>query len=410
MRSQASFVSARAFFPPQPLPGPRVSRQQNPHFIKEGQKSNDSNPMPVSEWMAHLRQKGILLDPMEALDWSGKGQHVEYEPSEENQIPLKVERTIGHSATALVESVMCRRIRLAQKRIRCNRRLTPYDAVVEVQHLQRLKHFHLIRVVGTYIIRRDLAILLYPVTEWNLEEFMDDTIDQLADVKDFSGSYEHRTRVLSLRTFFGCLCNSLQYIHRMNIKHMDIKPKNILVRKTDTPLSDRLDRFKVYIADFGIARSYSSAADAETDSPVSFTRAYAAPEVCLQEYRSFNADMFSLGCVFAEMLATILSTVPSNRRTELQRTRRNEYGETSFHANISAVRRWIGEVDKSDFFEDPRYVQTRKANLGLVEKIPYLLDPIPALRPNAEDMAACTEPLQCLKCNTGPEQFESATT
>jgi hypothetical protein len=93
------------------------------------------------------------LDPMDELDWSGRGQHVEYKLEEENDIPLKTEKILGHSATAIVDSVLCRRIRLARKRIRCSRRLSKEDAITEVEHLQRLNHSHIVRVVGPYTLK-----------------------------------------------------------------------------------------------------------------------------------------------------------------------------------------------------------------------------------------------------------------
>jgi len=49
------------------------------------------------------------------MDWSGRGQHAEFEATEEEQIPLVLEKNLGYSATALVESVRCKRIRLARK-------------------------------------------------------------------------------------------------------------------------------------------------------------------------------------------------------------------------------------------------------------------------------------------------------
>ncbi|KAF2196317.1 kinase-like protein, partial [Delitschia confertaspora ATCC 74209] len=97
--------------------------------------------------------------------------------------------------------------------------------------------------------------------------------------------------LLSLRRFFGCLSAAMSFIHQNNVKHMDIKPKNILVQRRE-----------IFIADFGVARAYRSAHESETDGPTAFTRMYAAPEVALQDKRGFSADIFPLGCVFLEML------------------------------------------------------------------------------------------------------------
>ncbi|ORY11323.1 kinase-like domain-containing protein, partial [Clohesyomyces aquaticus] len=214
---------------------------------------------------------------------------------EEKHIPLRVEKVLGHSATALVESVHCRRIRLARKTIKCSRRLHKEDAIKEVQTLQRLQHQHIVRVVGTYTLKKDLSILLYPATEYNLEEFMDEAVDHLLPSP-------HRK---ALERFFGCLSTAVSFLHDNNVKHMDIKPKNLLVRNLATLNTNRRSYFRIYIADFGISRSYQSPSESETDSPTSFTRTYAAPEVVIQDKRGFSADIFSLGCVFAEMLATL---------------------------------------------------------------------------------------------------------
>ena len=175
-----------------------------------------------------MRSRGLISDPLDELDWSGRGQHVEYDSKD--VIPLAVEQTLDYSNTAIVESVKCRRIRLARKKIRCTRRLKKEDAIVEVEHLHQLQHFHMLRVVGTYTLKKDLAILLYPAASWNLEEFMDDLLDTQSSVNEdvlLTGKWRERAGTLALRTFFGCLASSLAFIHDMNIKHMDIKPKKL---------------------------------------------------------------------------------------------------------------------------------------------------------------------------------------
>ncbi|KAF1980167.1 hypothetical protein BU23DRAFT_396924, partial [Bimuria novae-zelandiae CBS 107.79] len=61
----------------------------------------------------------------------------------------------------------------------------------------------------------------------------------------------------------------------------------------------------VYITDFGLAKYYTSIATSETEGPTMFTRKYAAPEVVEQDKRGFAADIFSLGCVFVEIITVI---------------------------------------------------------------------------------------------------------
>jgi hypothetical protein len=357
-----------------------------------------------SQWIEHLRSRGILLDPMDELDWSGQGQHVEYETKDEKDIPLKAGEVLGHSATAIVESVRCRRIKLARKRIRCSRRLTKEIAIVEVEHLHRLQHAHILRVVGTYTLKRDLAILLYPATPWNLDEFMDELLDTgsvvNADVLK-TGTWRRRAGAQALRSFFGCLANALEAIHKMNIKHMDIKPKNLLVR----PYRMGDQSFKVYVADFGIVRAYKSADESETDSPISFTRTYAAPEVIQQDTRGFSADIFSLGCVFMEMLATSVSKPGRNERQTLVDVLKSHSGDSSFHANLADVQSWYQETflaepnsDRDDTFLPGR----------LLDVVPKMVQGSPAQRPSATALLEQLEELCCNACHDGPEPFEAA--
>jgi serine/threonine protein kinase len=351
-----------------------------------------------SEWLDYLRNRGILLDPLEELDWSGKGQHVEYSLQDERDIPLTSEKILGHSQTAIVDSVMCRRIRLARKKILCNRRLKKEDAVIEVEHLLRLQHAHIVRIVGTYTARKDLAILLYPAAEMDLDAYMDGILDDSDMSAPFATQEAFSTSVArTIKTFFGCLSNAIAFIHGRNVKHMDIKPKNILVKRTKSGFH------KVYIADFGIARSYTSAAESETDSPVSFTRTYAAPGVILQDRRGFGADVFSLGCVFMEMMATLLSlsTDARDERQALLELRQNKSGTSAYYANIEVVTHWYKEIIMIELIP-LNYDLLRMADL-----CPRMILESSDLRPGSSELEERITS-SCAGCNAGPEPFEAA--
>ncbi|OCL04168.1 hypothetical protein AOQ84DRAFT_324797 [Glonium stellatum] len=213
-------------------------------YFTASSKLGDHNPpalssirgfIPRSSWYSHLESRGMIPDAFFEKDWSGRGQHAEFEPDEADLIPLRVEKVIGYSATALVESVMCRRIRLARKTIMCGRRIKREDAVTEVEHLQRLSHFHLIQVIGTCIMGKHLSILLYPVAQYNLETFMDSITERtiVQGRKGKSSDEISAFKTLYLYDFVGCLSNGLHYIHASGTKHMDIKPKNLLPAPID---------------------------------------------------------------------------------------------------------------------------------------------------------------------------------
>jgi len=382
-----------------------------------------------SEWKQYLEERNLLVNKFDELDWSGRGQHAEFQTNEASKIPLKPVKVLGHTANAFVESVLCRRILLARKTINCHRRIKREDAIKEVEHLQRLKHTHTIQVVGTYIFARNLSILLYPVAEYNLKTFLEEILE-LEHTKEF------HMMERSLRGFFGCLSSTLNFIHCALTKHLDVKPMNILVkdmgpkgiRTRGFPINVR---YKIIIADFGIARSYNSEEELETETPVSFTRAYAAPEVVDQARRGLAADVFGLGCVFAEMIATFANTTNESfiRRCDVlqwklpvppkpnldhwseSRNARfgNEHGDTSYQANLPEITRCVAraclDISKyRDLLMDGELNRVR--NIVLL-----MLDVRPEERPPAVDLEAFFNktaflfPCACLK---SPDPFEVA--
>ncbi|KAH7120969.1 kinase-like domain-containing protein [Dendryphion nanum] len=405
--------------------GPGTQEMRRRDWIpgsKAGTIELRSSEVFSSDWLKYLLSRGVILPADEELNWSGKGQHVEYDIEQANEIPLTFERVLGHSAMALVESVLCRRIRLARKKIKCHRRLQKKEVIKEVEHLQRVQHRHIIRVVGTYSVRQELSILLYPAAQWNLAEFMDEIYDTdsgpsilQSPTLEVLSNFNRRTllahdeytrnhdelgfwRLWGLRNFLGCLSRAVHFIHEANVKHMDIKPKNILVRKCEV-INLLGPCYRVYIADFGIARAYRSAADVETDSPISFTRTYAAPEVVLQDMRGFKADIFSLGCVFLEIIATLLSTRCNNERSALEDARCKGTEDEAFHANIESVQNWLNNLNKHP--EDPDDI-TQPNTI-----IRSMLNEDPETRPSAHQVASLIQ-YHCTNCNFGPEPFEAA--
>ncbi|KAI7994545.1 Mitogen-activated protein kinase 12 [Camellia lanceoleosa] len=95
--------------------------------------------------------------------------------------------------------------------------------------------------------------------------------------------------------FLHQLLRALKYIHTANVFHRDLKPKNILANAD----------CKLKICDFGLARvSFSDASSTIFWTDYVATRWYRAPELCGSFFSKYTpaVDIWSIGCIFAEML------------------------------------------------------------------------------------------------------------
>ncbi|KAF1967207.1 kinase-like protein [Bimuria novae-zelandiae CBS 107.79] len=354
----------------------------------------------TSVWNRYLRQKGLIPDPFEEMNWSGRGQHAEFGVAEEDTIPLEHEKNLGHSGTALVDSVRCRRIRLARKTVHVSRRLKKEEALQEVEHLQRLKHSHIVRIVGTYTLPRTLSILLYPVADYTLDVFLESIADNLS-------AEERAVRLYSTSTFLRCLAKAVAYIHENLMKHMDIKPKNLLVRDMNSSTVCNQGKFKIYVADFGIARSYRSFDDANTETPIAYTKMYAAPEVIAQERRDQKADIFSLGAVYAEMLSVLAlpytEDFPYNYDF-LHSIRESHPVDPSYATHATTIQQFVRNLYLTSYGFESDTIHSH-----ITELVALMLSPDPTQRPTAATIVENIPFLAfCCDVNGGPEPFEAA--
>lgn len=93
-----------------------------------------------------------------------------------------------------------------------------------------------------------------------------------------------------VRRFLMHLCMGIKYCHSHRVLHRDLKPQNLLI--------DRDGNLK--LGDFGLARAFGVPLRTYTHEVV--TLWYRSPEILLggRQY-STGVDMWSVGCIFAEM-------------------------------------------------------------------------------------------------------------
>jgi len=98
----------------------------------------------------------------------------------------------------------------------------------------------------------------------------------------------------TLKKFMVQILLAVEFMHSRKIIHRDIKPHNILVEERDGELNAK-------ICDFGMAKSYSMQCN---QTPQVVTAWYRAPEILLEDPSyDFRSDIWSLGCLFFEMIA-----------------------------------------------------------------------------------------------------------
>ena len=95
-----------------------------------------------------------------------------------------------------------------------------------------------------------------------------------------------------VKVFLYQILRGLKYLHSVGILHQDIKPGNLLVNSNCV----------LKICDFGLARVEELDESCHMTQEV-VTQYYRAPEILTGSFHYSNAfDIWSVGCIFAELL------------------------------------------------------------------------------------------------------------
>ena len=163
----------------------------------------------------------------------------------------------------------------------------------EFEKTKLLSHPNVLRAQD-FIIENDTPILAFPLYESCLEkEIIRRKIDNLEQNKDYPSSYSNE----EILNIVKQVADGLSYLHANSIIHNDIKPANIVFRKTNE------GQLQCSIIDFGISldlKNYTKSAY-KKDIASSKTVVYAAPEKINGINTEPKSDIFSLGMVIFEL-------------------------------------------------------------------------------------------------------------
>jgi len=158
----------------------------------------------------------------------------------------------------------------------------PIDAkrtLREIKLLRHLDHENIIPLIDLQpVASKDLLTDVYEITA-----LMDTDLHQI--IRSPQPLSDEHTQYF----IYQLLC-ALKYIHSASVMHRDLKPGNLLVNRN----------CDLKVCDFGLARFSDDPNDAMTEYVV--TRWYRAPELILTKDYNFSIDMWSTGCILAELL------------------------------------------------------------------------------------------------------------
>ncbi|KAF9511166.1 hypothetical protein BS47DRAFT_1471002 [Hydnum rufescens UP504] len=222
---------------------------------------------------------------------------------------------------------------------------TPSTAIREISLMKALKHPNIVQLHDVLHTDNKLT-LVFELCEQDLKRYMDSFRGP-----DGRGHMDGET-VMDL---MYQLLRGVAHCHSNRVLHRDLKPQNLLLTKYG----------ELKLADFGLARAYGVPVNSYSSEVV--TLWYRPPDV-LMGSRSYGPpiDMWSCGCIFAEMLSGIA----------LFRGKTND-------DQLTAIMRIMGTPDsrtlRSIAFQSPEIVQTLKfqkfGKIPLRKVLPMACDP-----------------------------------
>ena len=150
------------------------------------------------------------------------------------------------------------------------------SALREIKILRNIDHPYIIRIHDIFSEKNSTLCLLMDYHPFDLKNLIKNKI-LLSETEVIEIIYQ--------------ILEAFKYLHTQAIVHRDIKPDNVLIS------SEGITK----LIDFGLARHIQSVTEPLTKYVI--TQWYKPPEVLYgSEYYGIKVDIWSLGCVFAELL------------------------------------------------------------------------------------------------------------
>ena len=150
--------------------------------------------------------------------------------------------------------------------------------IKEARTIAAFNHKHIVRIIDVFEDNNTAYYVMEYVDGGSLADKVND--GALAEVD-------------ALR-YIKQTAEALEYLHRQNRLHLDIKPQNIMVDNDG----------QVVLIDFGVSKQYDEVGNANTVTVMGYTPCYAPLEQCNQGIMEFtpSTDIYSLGAVLFKLV------------------------------------------------------------------------------------------------------------
>uniref|UniRef100_A0A8I3WTD9 cyclin-dependent kinase n=1 Tax=Callithrix jacchus TaxID=9483 RepID=A0A8I3WTD9_CALJA len=173
-------------------------------------------------------------------------------------------------------------VALKRVRVQTGEEGMPLSTIREVavlRHLETFEHPNVVRLFDVCTVsrtdRETKLTLVFEHVDQDLTTYLDKVPEPGVPTE-------------TIKDMMFQLLRGLDFLHSHRVVHRDLKPQNILVTSNG----------QIKLADFGLARIYSFQMALTS---VVVTLWYRAPEVLLQSSYATPVDLWSVGCIFAEM-------------------------------------------------------------------------------------------------------------
>lgn len=211
---------------------------------------------------------------------------------------------IGKGITSVVYKAIYNDMVVAIKVIKDDKDGVSKDGLSELVLLRDLNHVNIIKLYDVLI--QDQLYLILEYADTDLSQHMKED-----------------------KNIFIQICEGVNYLHQQSIIHCDLKPQNILLVNN-----------VVKIADFGLSQKIIIPT-IKSHNTVSLW--YRAPELLLKQHYSKPIDVWSLGCIYSEMMTKQVLFRGQSEKEQLKLI--NNYNPEGFlkHLLCDQKNRWTAE-------------------------------------------------------------------